>query len=111
MARSALVLFVVAACARGGQSGNGDDQPAKVDAPSTQQQDANTSMTPDSSMNHPDASVPMVDATVPMVDAASSLFCTSNAECTVSGECCITLGGPNGFCGKGTVVFGQCVPQ
>ena len=55
----------------------------------------------------PDAAVPP-DAPP---DAGSSLFCTDNAQCTNAGECCITLGGPQGFCGPGVVVLGQCVPQ
>jgi len=55
----------------------------------------------------PDAFVPRDAAP----DAASSLFCTDNSQCTNSGECCITLGGPQGFCGPGVVLLGQCVPQ
>ena len=43
-------------------------------------------------------------------DAASSLFCTDNSQCTNAGECCITLGGPQGFCGAGTIFLGECIP-
>ena len=105
MARSAWILVLVAACARGG-SGNADDEPQK-DAPATTQHDA-----PTSTVDAPrpiDASPP-VDAMTP-VDSVSSLFCTANSMCTISGECCITLGGPQGVCGPGTVILGQCVPQ
>ena len=56
---------------------------------------------------------PMVPIDAPPMmppDAAPGLFCTANNQCTTAGECCITLGGPMGFCGPGTVIFGACVP-
>jgi hypothetical protein len=58
-----------------------------------------------------DASVPMPDAFTPPPDAPpGSLFCTSNAQCTTAGECCVTLGGTMGFCAPGTVILGACIP-
>ena len=53
-------------------------------------------------------SVVMIDAGI---DGPSGPFCTTNGQCTVGGECCVTLGGPMGFCAPGQVVLGQCVPQ
>ena len=44
-------------------------------------------------------------------DAASSLFCTDNSQCTNTGECCITRGGPQGCCGPGTIFLGECIPS
>jgi hypothetical protein len=31
--------------------------------------------------------------------------------CTIPGECCVTLGGPVGFCAPGDVVLGVCFPN
>ena len=111
--RWALVFAVLAACASGGQSG-GDDQ-GYLDAATTPPQDASTTPPTDAPAAKLDGGVtpPPADAAVtpPPVDAAPSLFCTTNSQCTVSGECCVTLGGPQGFCAPGTVVLGQCVPQ
>lgn len=104
------LLFAVLAigCAQGGSGVpvNGDDAP-KQDA--TVKLDSSTS---DASVT--DASVPIdgmvpLDAFVPQ-DAASP-FCTQNSNCTVLGECCITLGGPMGFCGPGVIIFDECFPQ
>src|SRR5262245_28792589 len=100
-----LVVYVscLVACASGGRSG--DDQPTKLDAASVPR-DTSTSATSDAAHNE----AAMVDA-AQSIDAPSGPFCSANAQCTASGECCITLGGPLGFCGKGIIVFGQCVPQ
>lgn len=56
----------------------------------------------------PDA---LPDAAVSMTpDAGSGLFCTANSQCTIGGECCLTLGGAMGFCAPGTVILNECVP-
>jgi hypothetical protein len=111
MRRTLIVYVLVAACAHGGGQGdNGDDQP-KIDAPPSTHQDANPVVTPDAATPNPDASVPPADAVTPPTDARSGLFCMTNSQCTTSGECCVTLGGPSGFCAPGTIVLGNCVPQ
>ena len=76
--------------------------------------DSNPSTLPDAPV--PDAALPpadaaiAVDAFVPQ-DAPPSVFCTENFQCTASGECCITLGGPMSFCGSGTIILDECFPQ
>ena len=110
----ALFMAVVAACATGGKDNNDGqpiDAPRPLDAPAI----------PIDAPRVVDAFVtPMVDAPPPMVDAApvvvdappgGGLFCTANNQCTVGGECCVTLGGPQGFCAPGQVILGQCVPN
>ena len=98
MARFAITLCFVVACARGGQA-NGNDAPQHNDAP----------------ISHPDGpaiDAPLADSSLAdtTADGPDNLFCSSNPECTNSGECCISFGGP-GVCGPGVVVFGICVPQ
>ena len=107
-----IYVFVGVACATGGQVG-GDD---KVDASTgSTHQDASHVVAPDAKVymdagvtQHQDANVSQVPQDAP---AQSGLFCTGNSQCTNAGECCVTLGGPQGFCGPGQVVLGQCVPQ
>lgn len=110
----AAACVVVVACASGGAKGSDS-----VDAGDTSQHDASVTL-PDAGMQMPpdaappklDASVPVADAFVPPPDAPpNSIFCSSNSQCTVAGECCFTFGGPMGFCTPGTIVLGQCVPQ
>lgn len=113
-ARLALVYAIIGvACATGGQSSsNGDDDddvPGPADAAVTHQ-DASTSTLPDAPAALPDAFVPVPDAFVPPDAPPNSLFCSSNAECTNAGECCLTFGQPMGFCAPGTIVLGACVP-
>jgi len=114
MSKAAIVcgliyLATVGACATGGQ--NGDD---KIDA-SVSHHDASNVTTPDAPHVRLDGGTTgNVDAQVSQVpqDAAGNgVFCTANNQCTNSGECCVTLGGPSGFCAPGSVVLGQCVPQ
>lgn len=104
------VLFV-AACASGGSAGGGggDDVGDPIDAAVTTHYDSSVSMLPDAGVKM-DGSVVVQDAVVQQPDAGSGLFCTSNAQCTNSGECCLTLGGSMGFCAPGTIVLGQCFP-
>jgi len=110
---AALVLGCASGCATGGRDTGGDTQP--VDA--ALGQDA-SQLVPDAP-RFVDASVPIDAPPVVVIDAPpppppdappSSLFCTANNQCTNPGECCLTLGGPMGFCAPGTVVFGQCFP-
>lgn len=100
-----------------GGSGDGDGDGGGDAVPDAAvKRDASTSVTPDAPQLTIDAALP-IDAAVPVIDAAVPIdaptgpFCTANSQCTVAGECCITLGGPQGFCGPGTVVLGECFPQ
>jgi hypothetical protein len=108
-----LIYAVVGiACATGGQNG-GDD---KVDASTSTHQDASNVVSPDAKVRM-DGGVtqpqdaPQVSQVPQDAPAQSGLFCTANNQCTNAGECCVTLGGPSGFCAPGTVVLGTCVPQ
>lgn len=107
---ASIYVLVGIACATGGQ--NGDD---KVDASTSGHQDASHVVAPDAKVymdagvtQHQDANVSQVPQDAP---AQSGPFCTANSQCTNAGECCVTLGGPQGFCAPGQVVLGQCVPQ
>jgi len=37
--------------------------------------------------------------------------CSRNDQCPDPDECCINLGGPIGFCGKGFEVGDDCIPD
>lgn len=109
-----IIAAVCAACATGGsESGN-----AGTDA-AVSRQDASSVATPDAPRADAGTSADAQVSQLPDAGAGSGsgsgsgggLFCTTNSQCTVSGECCVTLGGPSGFCAPGTVVLGQCVPQ
>ena len=108
MARAIVCVFVLlGACATGG---GGSDDPGAQDA-AVGIDGSTSTLPPDASVKHDGGMMPMPDASTPAMDAGSGLFCTTNSQCTNSGECCVTLGGPNGFCAPGSVVLGQCVPQ
>ena len=98
------------ACATGG---SGDMSNAQQDAAVTPRQDAASVTTADAARQ--DGGVVGQDAQVSQtVDASTGSggpFCSTNSQCTVSGECCLTLGGPSGFCAPGTVVLGECFPE
>jgi hypothetical protein len=98
---------LIVACATGGQTNSGDDQP--IDA-AVVQRDANTNVTIDAPLIRLDAGITL-DAFVPLDAPTNGLFCTANTQCTKSGECCITFGGPQGVCGAGVVILGECIPQ
>jgi hypothetical protein len=105
-----ITLLVLAfACATGGQSDTLDagDTSGKKDASVSVKQDGGA---PPPSDARPDGSVVVQDAFVPQDAPPSSLFCMAHTECTVSGECCVSLGGP-GFCAPGSVVLGVCFPE
>jgi len=102
--------LVMTACATG-TTNTGNN--AQADAAVQPHHDDAAHVTADAPIVKMDGGV-VPDAFVPhdaAVDAASAFFCTDNSQCTNAGECCITLGGSQGFCGTGTVVLGQCVPQ
>jgi len=105
-----IYVLLGVACATGGQ--NGDD---KIDASSSTHQDASNVVSPDAHVRMDAGVTQPQDAHVSQVPqdapAQSGPFCATNNECTNSGECCVTLGGPQGFCAPGTVLLGQCVPQ
>ncbi|MBA3462449.1 MAG: hypothetical protein H0T46_20980 [Deltaproteobacteria bacterium] len=107
----ALALLVIG-CANAGQSGNGggDDEPGKIDASVKQDSSVAPIDTPPP-IDAPLTDAPMIDAPMAMIDAPSGPFCSTNSQCTVSGQCCVTLGGPQGFCAPGTVLAGQCFPN
>jgi hypothetical protein len=101
---------IIAACASGGSGGGGDDMQEPMDAPMHVKMDGSVTPPTDGPTTKLDAGV-IADAFKPPPDAPpGSLFCMNNAQCTVAGECCVTLGGTMGFCAPGTVVLGQCVP-
>lgn len=111
MSKATIVCILLAACASGGQVG--DD--GKIDAAVGPHQDASNVMMPDAKVRIDGGVTQPADAQVSQVpqDAPANQgpFCTANSQCTTSGQCCVTLGGPSGFCAPGTVVLGQCVPQ
>lgn len=106
-----ICISLLAACATGGSNGEGTGGNA----------DAGTQIRQDALLTTTDAAVrldggnvtPTPDAAVSQTpDAGSSgPFCTANNQCTTAGECCVTLGGPQGFCAPGDVILGQCFPQ
>src|SRR5688572_6381926 len=107
---ASIYVLVGIACATGGQ------HDGQIDANTSAHQDASNVTTPDAPRVRMDAAVtPQQDAQVVQVpqDAPtqSGPFCSTNSQCTVAGECCVTLGGPNGFCAPGDVVLGQCFPK
>lgn len=111
MSKAAIVCILFAACASGGAV---DDQ--KIDAAVVgPRQDASNVTMPDAKIRMDAGVTPQQDAQVSQVpqDAPANQgpFCTANNQCTTAGQCCVTLGGPSGFCAPGTVVLGQCVPQ
>lgn len=89
--------------AKGGDAGKLHDAAngEPLDSPSTHHDAA--AATPDAS---PDAFV----SHMPDADTDGAL-CTANDQCTNSGECCVTLGGPEGFCAPGTKIGSTCVPD
>jgi hypothetical protein len=102
-------------CAKGGAAT--DDQ--TVDASTSSPKDAHVSPTVDAPMSTPvdahvtppaDASI-MIDAALPP-DAASTDgdLCSANAQCTDSGECCLSIGGI-GFCSPGILIGSTCLPN
>jgi len=102
VAQSLSFALLACGCATGGKDGG--DGP--VDAPKAVDGSPVTIDAP----RGIDAPAMLIDAPAMMIDAPSGPFCTANNQCTVSGECCVTLGGPQGFCAPGTVVLGSCVP-
>lgn len=98
------VLLLAGACATGGK-----DNGQPVDASTGKDAGVVDGPRTDAPTTPIDAPVTMPDAFV-MPDAGTGLFCTANNQCTVSGECCVTLGGPMGFCAPGTAIGSTCIP-
>jgi hypothetical protein len=106
------IALSIAACASGGAV---DSDGNKIDAAVSSHDDASNVTTPDAKVRmdagvtpHQDAQVSQLPQDAP---AQQGPFCTANNQCTTAGECCVTLGGPSGFCAPGSVVLGQCFPQ
>ena len=108
VAKSFAFALLAFGCATGGKDGSdqpidapklADGTPITIDAPGTTV-DAQESVT----------DAPLTDAPIVMIDAPSGPFCNGNSECTASGECCLSLGGP-GFCVPGTAVGSICLPD
>ena len=108
-AQSLAFALLAVGCATGGKDGGDlpidapkavDSSQVAIDAP-MQIVDAHQSVI--------DAPIVMIDAAV-MIDAPSGPFCNGNAECTVAGQCCLSVGGP-GFCVPGAAVGSICFPN
>lgn len=107
-AKSLAIALLAFGCATGGKDGG--DLP--VDAPKSLD---SSQVTIDAPMHIVDAHESTFDAPIVidapvMIDAPSGPFCTANNQCNNSGECCLTLGQPQGFCAPGTIIFGECTP-
>lgn len=106
-AKSLAIALLAFGCATGGKDGG--DLP--IDAPKSVDSSQITIDAPrgiDAPASTIDA--PLIDAPV-MIDAPSGPFCSGNAQCTVSGECCLSVGG-SGFCVPGTPIGGSvCLPN
>ncbi len=97
-----VVLVVVGSCA---SAGNGSDDPVRVDAAIVRDAPAPGDAAP------PIDALAVTDAPPALLDAPpGSLICTTNSQCTVAGQCCLTLGGAQGFCTPGTIFLGECTP-
>jgi hypothetical protein len=109
----ATVLALLAGCATGvtPQDHVGDQLDASSNKPDAHVTPGDAPIQAIDAPAMTDAGVPPADAFTPPPDAASQLFCTKNSECTNAGECCITLGGPMGFCGSGIPIGNNCIPQ
>jgi hypothetical protein len=102
--RLSLVLLLLASCATAA-----DDNDGQAPAP-----DARKGVTfPDAGPQAdaaptPDAAPPLpVDAATPAIDAGgTSGICETNADCTVSGECCFVIA-----CTPGTKLGDACLPD
>jgi hypothetical protein len=107
MMSKATIVWVFAAslvaCATGGPTAGGDQPIDAAVAP----QDSSSVQPDDAAVAH-DAPVSQDAQVSQLPDAGSGsggggLFCATNSDCTVSGECCVNLGGP-GFCAAGTPI-------
>lgn len=106
------LLVLAIACATGGQSGTGD---AAVDTTGTVKMDGSVIVNMDSNISTlPDAktdgSIVVQDAFVQPDAPPNSLFCQTNSQCTMAGQCCFAING-QGFCVNGTVILNVCFPQ
>ena len=111
MSNATWTALMIAALAWGCATGTNTNGGANVDAAVTPHHDDASHVAADAPGVKMDAAVVHDAPPDAPPDAASGLFCTANSQCTNTGECCVTLGGPQGFCAPGTVVLGQCIPQ
>jgi hypothetical protein len=102
MPKATLVcVWLLAACATGGPQDTGGSVDAAVshsDASGVTHNDARLVDAPASA----DAQLEQLPADAG-TGSGGGLFCSVNSDCTVSGECCVNLGGP-GFCAPGTAI-------
>jgi hypothetical protein len=109
----ALGFAVIAGCASGAAPvTGGDDEVPLIDAsaPRVDAPQVTSDASPMATMHRPNRTRSCPDAVAPP-DAPPSLFCSANSQCTAAGECCIRLGGPQGFCGPGIPFADECIPQ
>ncbi len=103
-----LIVCVAAACAQGGVNGGDPKMDAAVHR-DVQSVAPDGARPPDAGVKH-DAAPPPPDASID-AGGGDGAVCSQNNQCAVSGECCITLGGPVGFCGPGTAIGSACIPM
>lgn len=116
--RTIMLALLATACAQGGSSdpsdannGSGTIDAKPIDAPNNPGNDAPILPT--------DGPVDMAMPADMMVDAVppgSNVFCATNSQCTVSGECCFNFFGqaPQGICVLGSPIIPgteTCVPD
>ncbi|HVK88585.1 MAG TPA: hypothetical protein VM513_30915 [Kofleriaceae bacterium] len=98
-------VLLLAACANAGGSSPPVDS-RSIDAPRIDAQilvDAPVDGLPS------DAPV-LVDAPPADAPPGSNLFCSTNGDCTIAGECCFAIEG-TGFCVQGTPIGSVCLPD
>ena len=103
-AQSLAFALLAFGCATGGKDGG-----VPIDAPKPVDSSQGTIDAP----RVVDAHESLIDSPIAidaMIDAPSGPFCSGNGDCTVSGECCVSLGGP-GFCAPGTPIGSACLPN
>ncbi|MBP8811943.1 MAG: hypothetical protein KBG48_16710 [Kofleriaceae bacterium] len=90
---AAALAVALAACAQGAE-GTGDDEEvdaARIDAPNNPNVDARVDAValPDARMV--DAPISLPDAPIGLPDGGLPGMCTSNADCTAPGTCCLLI--------------------
>ena len=111
MSRTTWTALVSAALACGCATGTNTNGGQNIDAAVQPHHDDAPKVTGDAPVVKMDAAVVRDAPPDAPPDAASSLFCSSNSECTTAGQCCLILGQPPGLCTNGQVVLGVCLPQ
>jgi hypothetical protein len=110
MGKAVVIALFVSACAAAGVSG-GDKQDAAVNP----HEDAHFVVQDAPKLVDAHVADAFVQRDAPPDSSGGTVgdggLCTDSSQCAVAGECCVTLGGPAGFCAPGTVVLGACIPQ